>query len=394
MSAPTLPADGHVRAADLERLRQALAADGLEPSATRVAAILRAEGRVLGDGAILAIVDALRRDTVGAGPLDDLLRQPGVTDVVVNGHEAVFVDRGVGLERTGLRFPDEEALRRLAQRLAASGGRRLDDACPFVDLRLPDGIRFHAVLAPLARPGTAMSLRVPAHREFTLEQLQAAGTVTELGAGLLRDLVASRAAFLVTGGTGGGKTTLLSALLGLVSADERLVIIEDASELRPDHPHVVGLEGRPANVEGAGAVSVRDLVRQALRMRPDRLIVGEVRGAEVVDLLAALNTGHEGGCGTIHANSASDVPTRMEALGVAAGLSREALHSQLASALHVVVHIVRPRQGPRQVREIAVLRPDADGLVCCESAVVFDAAGAAVAGPGARRLEHLVAGAA
>jgi pilus assembly protein CpaF len=393
MSMPALPPDRHLRAVDLERLRQALAADGVEPSPTHVAAVLRTEGRVLGDSAILDIVDALRRDTVGAGPLDDLLRQPGVTDVMVNGHETVFVDRGAGFERTSVRFQDEETVRRLAQRLAASGGRRLDDASPFVDLRLHDGTRFHAVLAPLARPGTAMSLRVPTRRAFTLEQLQAAGTVSELGAGLLRDLVVSRAAFLVTGGTGGGKTTLLSSLLGLVSAEERLVLVEDASELRPDHPHVVALEGRPANVEGAGAVTVRDLVRQALRMRPDRLVVGEVRGAEVVDLLAALNTGHEGGCGTIHANSASDVPARMEALGVAAGLGREAVHSQLAAALHVVVHIVRPRQGPRLVREIAVLRAGADGLVRCEQAVVFDAAGRAVAGPGARRLEQIVAAA-
>lgn len=374
----------------IERMRQSLAAGGVEPSPTEVAGILRAEGRVLGDGAILEIVDALRRDTVGAGPLDDLLRLPGVTDVVVNGPDAVFVDRGAGLERTEVRFGNEDALRRLAQRLAASGGRRLDDASPFVDLRLRDGTRLHAVLAPLARPGTAISLRVPARRAFTLEQLVSAGTVTGLGAGLLRDLVASRAAFLVTGGTGGGKTTLLSTLLSLVDQEERLVLIEDASELRPDHPHVVGLEGRPPNVEGAGAVTVRDLLRQALRMRPDRLIVGEVRGGEVVDLLAALNTGHEGGCGTLHANSAADVPARLEALGVAAGLSRDALHSQLASALKVVVHIVRPRRGSRQVREIAVLRPGAGGLVVAESAVEFDASGAGSAGPGARRLEDIL----
>jgi len=382
-----------VSPAVLERLRQSLAADGAEPSATKVAGILRAEGRVLGDGAILTIVDALRRDTVGAGPLDDLLRSPGVTDVVVNGPDAVFVDRGCGLERSAVRFADEHAVRRLAQRLAASAGRRLDDASPFVDVRLRDGTRFHAVLAPLARPGTAMSLRVPARQTFSLEQLVAAGTLSALGADLLRDLVASRAAFLVTGGTGGGKTTLLSSLLSLVDPADRLVVVEDASELRPQHPHVVGLEGRPPNIEGAGAVTVRDLVRQALRMRPDRLIVGEVRGAEVVDLLAALNTGHEGGCGTIHANSATDVPARLEALGVAAGLSREALHSQLAAALHVVVHIVRPRQGVRHVREIAVLEPGASGLVVAQPAVVFDPAGGGSPGPGARRLEEILAAA-
>jgi pilus assembly protein CpaF len=379
-----------VTPAVLERLRQSLAAEGAEPTATEVAGILRSEGRVLGDAAILSVVDALRRDTVGTGPLDELLRSPGVTDVVVNGPDDVFVDRGAGLERAPVRFSDDEAVRRLAQRLAASGGRRLDDASPYVDLRLRDGTRFHAVLSPLARPGTAVSLRVPARTAFTLEQLVGAGTVSTLGADLLRDLVASRTAFLVTGGTGSGKTTLLSTLLGLVAADERLVVVEDASELRPHHPHVVGLEGRPANVEGAGEVTVRDLVRQALRMRPDRLVVGEVRGAEVVDLLAALNTGHEGGCGTIHANSASDVTARLEALGVAAGLSREALHSQIASALQVVVHILRPRRGVRHLREIAVLEPRSTGLVAAASAVVFDAAGNGSAGPGARRLESLL----
>lgn len=387
------PQGGAVSPALLERLRRTLADDGSDATPTRVAAALRAEGRILGDGAVLDIVDALRRDTVGAGPLDDLLRQPGVTDVVVNGPAAVFVDRGAGLEPTGVRFADDEAVRRLAQRLAAAGGRRLDDASPYVDVRLRDGTRFHAVLSPLARPGTAISLRVPARRTFTLADLVEVGTITELGAELMRDLVGSRAPFLVTGGTGGGKTTLLATLLSLVDVSERLVVVEDASELRPDHPHVVGLEGRPANIEGAGAVTVRDLVRQALRMRPDRLVVGEVRGAEVVDLLAALNTGHEGGCGTVHANSATDLPARLEALAVAAGLSRQALHSQLASALQIVVHIVRPRRGARHLREIAVLGPSSDGIVRAETAVVFAADGIPQPGPGARRLEQLLAGA-
>ena len=239
--------------------------------------------------------------------------------MLVNGAEHVYLDRGPGLELTGVRFPDEESVRRLAQRLAALGGRRLDDATPYVDLRLPDGTRFHAVLAPLARPGTVISLRVPRRQGFTLDELVGHGTLDEATAELLDAIVAARLAFLVSGGTGSGKTTLLAALLARVGPGERLVVVEDASELRPDHPHVVALEGRPANLEGAGAVEVRTLVRQALRMRPDRLVVGEVRGAEIVDLLAALNTGHEGGCGTLHANSAIDVPARVEALALAAG---------------------------------------------------------------------------
>lgn len=377
----------------LDRVRLSLADEDCDLTPASVAAALRSEGHLLGDAHILDVVDALRTSMLGAGPLDAVLAEPGVTDVVVNGPDAVFADRGNGLETTAIRFADDGEVRRLAQRLAASGGRRLDDASPFVDVRLRDGSRFHAVLAPVARPGTVLSLRIPARRAFTMEQLLACGTLTETGSRLLTDLVASRRAFLVTGGTGSGKTTLLAGLLGLVDKRERLVVVEDASELRPDHPHVVGLEGRPANVEGAGAITVRDLVRQALRMRPDRLIVGEVRGAEVVDLLAALNTGHDGGCGTLHANSAADVPARMEALGVAAGLSRDAVHSQLASAVQVVVHIARPPRGQRFVSEIAVLAAGPSGLVGCRSGVSFDPSGAARSGPGADRLEQLLSSA-
>jgi pilus assembly protein CpaF len=243
----------------------------------------------------------------------------------------------------------------LATRLAAAAGRRLDDATPFVDVRLADGTRFHAVLSPVAAPGTCLSLRVPSRHVLGLDDLVAAGSLSVAGASVLRDLLDARLAFLISGGTGTGKTTLLNSLLSLVDSSERLVLVEDASELRPDHPHVVRLEARPPNVEGSGEITMRQLVRQALRMRPDRLVIGEVRGAEVVDLLSALNTGHEGGCGTVHANSAADVPARLEALGALAGLNREALHSQLSSALHAVVHLVRAPNGLRRVSEIRTL---------------------------------------
>ncbi|SFC17403.1 pilus assembly protein CpaF [Nocardioides terrae] len=358
----------------------------------RVAEALRAAGRPVGDVTVLTVYELLRRDVVGAGPLEPLLRLPDVTDVLVNGPDQVFVDRGRGLEPTELRFPDDGAVRRLAQRLAAAAGRRLDDAMPFVDLRLPDGTRFHAVLAPLARPGTVISLRVPSRRSFPLDDLVASGALTGSGVALVRAVVRSRAAFLVSGGTGSGKTTLLAALLGQVDPEERLVLVEDASELRPDHPHVVGLEGRPANIEGAGAVELRALVRQALRMRPDRLVVGEVRGAEVVDLLAALNTGHEGGCGTLHANSAVDVPARVEALALAAGLNREAVHSQFASGVDLVLHLQRGRDGVRRLVQVAVPVRQADGLVRMELAVSFPAGGDLAEGPGAARLMALLEG--
>lgn len=373
----------------LERVRDRLASRGaaLEPS--EVARALREEGRPVGDAETLAVLDDLRRDVLGAGPLEPLLRRPGVTDVLVNGPDEVYVDCGEGLERTGVRFPDDAAVRRLAQRLASSAGRRLDDATPYVDLRLRDGSRFHAVLAPLSRPGTVLSLRVPPRRAFTLENLVDRGTLSGEGAHLLRLVIERRLAFLVTGGTGSGKTTLLAALLGLVDPGERVVVVEDASELRPDHPHVVGLEARPPNVEGAGAIPLQALVRQALRMRPDRLVVGEVRGGEVVDLLAAMNTGHEGGCGTLHANSCGDVPARVEALAMAAGMPREAVHSQLASAIDVVIHLGRVR-GVRRVEEIAVLQRDGHGLVTAEVAVAFSSDGAARTFHAADRLGELL----
>ncbi|WP_367432412.1 TadA family conjugal transfer-associated ATPase [Streptomyces celluloflavus] len=347
----------------LELVRRRLAETGAEPTPARVAVALRAEGKLLGDAEVLGVVAALRSEMVGSGPLEPLLAAPDVTDVLVTAPDEVWVDRGGGLERTAVRFRDAAAVRRLAQRLAAVAGRRLDDARPWVDARLPDGTRLHAVLPPVAVGGTCLSLRVLRPRAFGLAELVAAGTVPPGGDRLLRAVLAARLSFLVSGGTGSGKTTLLSTLLGLVGPAERIVLAEDSAELRPDHPHVVRLETRPANQEGAGLVTLRDLVRQALRMRPDRLVVGEVRGAEVTDLLAALNTGHEGGCGTVHANAACDVPARLEALGSTAGLDRAALHSQLTAALSLVIHLVRDRDGRRRIAQIHVLERDPAGFV-------------------------------
>lgn len=374
----------------VERIRQRLASDPSEPTAHSVAAALRAENQLAGSATVLALVDELRRETRGVGPLEPLLALDGVTDVLVNGPEEVYFDRGRGLEKSSIRFADDESVRRLGQRLAGQAGRRLDDASPWVDARLGDGTRLHAVLAPLARPGTLISLRVPSRRSFTLDELAAAGSLHPVAAAAIRSIVDRRRAFVISGGTGSGKTTLLAAMLGLVDSHERLVIVEDATELRPDHPHVVGLEARPANIEGAGLVTVRDLVRQALRMRPDRLIVGEVRGAEVVDLLAALNTGHEGGCGTIHANSPDDVPARFEALGVAAGMPRESVHSQLRSSLDLVVHLARGDDGTRRVEQIAMLAEGGRGWVVCETAMTF-VDGEVIRGPGHQRLSALIA---
>lgn len=353
-----------------ERLARRTGGDEVVTPAA-VATALRATGRPVGDTTVLAVHAALRREVLGAGPLEPLLRDPATTDVLVNGPDAVYVDRGRGPERTAVRFPDDAAVRRLAQRLASLGGRRLDDAAPWVDLRLPDGTRFHAVLAPLARPGTLLSLRVPHARVLDLADLVAGGSLGPTGEQLLRRVVARRCSFLVSGGTGSGKTTLLNSLLSCAHPAERLVLVEDSSELRPEHPHVVALEARPPNLEGVGAVEVRTLVRQALRMRPDRLVVGEVRGAEVVDLLAALNTGHRGGCGTLHANSAGDVVARVEALALAAGLGRDAAHSQLAAAVDVVLHVHRGSDGVRRLAEVAVPERTDDGRVRLVTAATF-----------------------
>lgn len=377
----------------VEEVRRRLSAVEGALTPHRVADALRAAGRPVGDATVLAVYEALRRDVVGAGPLDPLLRLPGVTDVLVNGPGPVRIDRGNGLEETDVVLASEDACRRLAQRLVATGGRRIDDAAPYADVRLPDGTRCHAVLAPLAQPGTAISLRIPRRGGFTLDELRAAGALSAEAHDLVHHVVTARLAFLVSGGTGTGKTTLLAAMLGAVDPGERIVIVEDAAELRPEHPQVVGLEARPANLEGAGAVVLRDLVRQALRMRPDRLVVGEVRDAAVVDLLAAMNTGHEGGSGTLHANSAADVPARVEALALTAGLGRAAAHSQFASAVDLVLHLVRDRvSGRRRLAQIAVLVRDPDGWVRTEAAVTFADDGTLASGPGSRRLLDLLDG--
>jgi pilus assembly protein CpaF len=346
----------------LDRMRAELASSGGDVTPARVAGVVRSAGMVLGDEGLLEVVDVLRAELVGVGPLEPLVRDPDVTDVLVNGGAGVWVDRGRGVERVRVDMGGEAAVRALATRLAAAAGRRLDDAAPFVDARLPGGVRLHVALPPLVEGGTHISLRIPARRALGLDELVARGTVPAAWVGVLRAVVAERRAFVVSGGTGAGKTTVLGALLGLVPPAERIVVVEDCAEVRVEHPHVVRLESRAANVEGRGAVTMTDLVRQALRMRPDRLVVGEVRGAEVRELLAALNTGHEGGCGTLHANAATEVPARLEALGALAGLDRDAVHAQVAGAIHLVLHL-RRRGGARRLVQIGVVERTADGAV-------------------------------
>ena len=342
-------------------------------------ALAVAASRVLGTGGVLRATDAVHAQLTGAGPLQPLLDEPGTTDVLVNGPGSVWVDRGRGAERVAVDVGGEAQLRALAVRLAAAGGRRLDDSCPWADARLPDGVRLHAVLPPLSPAGTVLSLRVPRRRAFSLPELVAAATLPPAWVPVVTALVGRRLSFLVSGGTGSGKTTVLSALLGLADPADRLLLVEDAGELVPDRPHVVRLQARHGNVEGAGAVGLEDLVRQALRMRPARIVVGECRGAEVRDLLAALNTGHEGGCGTVHANTAADVPARLEALGALAGLDRAAVAAQAASALDAVLHLRRDG-AQRRVVELAAVARSRDGGLVVLPALVADPADAAAPG--------------
>lgn len=343
----------------IERVQRVLAGLPEQASSAEVVQVVRDQAGVIGDEEVIEILRRLRSDSVGVGPLERVLALPGVTDVLVNGAHDIWLDRGDGLERVDLDFGSDEAVRRLATRLALQCGRRLDDAQPFADGRLvrDDGsiIRIHAVLPPLSESGTCLSLRVLRQATLSLDDLVRGGTLTGELAHVLRMVVDKRRAFLVVGGTGSGKTTLLSALLSEVPGDQRIVCIEDTAELNPAHPGTVNLVSRAANVEGAGEVSMSDLLKQALRMRPDRIVVGEIRGAEVVDLLAALNTGHEGGAGTIHANSIAEVPARMEALAARGGVDRMALHSQLAAAVDVVIVMKHTAQG-RRLAQLGTLR--------------------------------------
>jgi pilus assembly protein CpaF len=339
---------------------------------------------IVDDTAFAALCRDVDAELHGAGPLEPLLATRGVTDVLVNGPRDIWLDRGAGLERAAVTFPDDAAVRRLAQRLVSGSGGRLDDAMPYADAVLPDGTRVHAVLPPLVAHPT-ISLRVLARRPLGLGDLVEGGLPVEV-ADLLRAVVAARLAFVISGGTGSGKTTLLGALLATAPPAERLVLIEDAPELVVAHPHVVRLVTRSANVEGAGAVGQRELVRQALRMRPDRLVVGEFRGAEMVELIVALNTGHEGCAATLHANSAADVPARFTALGALAGLAAGAVASLVGSAVDVVVHLRRGRDGRRAVCEIGVLGRVGDEIRV-EPAWTA-AGGPGPAGPGLHALLH------
>ncbi|MBB2975134.1 pilus assembly protein CpaF [Microbacterium endophyticum] len=300
------------------------------------------QARPKADRSQLAELPALR-------PLAQWLCDPDTTDVFVNGADGLFVDRGNGAERVPQWRASADDVRELAVALIGLGGRHLDDATPCADVRLESGMRVHAVLAPVAPAGATISIRVPRFDAPDLDELQRRGAFDAVQRAQLEEIVARRQNVLITGSAGSGKTTLLAAMLQRAVASDRIVTIEDVAELAISHPHHVRLEARQSNLEGAGGVGLAQLVREALRMRPDRLVVGECRGAEVRELLSALNTGHDGGAGTLHANSLRDVPARLEALGSLAGLDDRALARQAASGLDTVIHLERTREGLRRI---------------------------------------------
>ncbi|WP_344753902.1 TadA family conjugal transfer-associated ATPase [Gryllotalpicola koreensis] len=305
-----------------------------------------------------ALVDAF-------GSLAPYVALPAVTDVLVAPGGEVWLDEGAGLRRDAARPLPEAEVQALAVRLIALGGRHLDVASPLGDVRLGSGVRIHAVLPPVSVGGATISIRVPRAAGLSLDELAAGGMATAVQRDALATAVAGRKNLLITGATGSGKTTLLAALLALAPPDERIVIVEDLAELQVKHPHVVSLESRQANLEGVGEIALARLVREALRMRPDRLVVGECRGAEIRELFSALNTGHDGGAGTLHANSLADVPARIEALGALAGLSPDAVAPQAASAIDLVVHVARPG-GRRAIAAMGELVTDASGRLRVE----------------------------
>ncbi len=361
-------AERHTRAL-VSQLRDQLAAERRADAAagkpgadlqSAVADLVEREAGVLGDERRARLGELVRRETIGLGPLEELLADPRVEEVMVNGPDDVYVERAGRIEPAGVAFTDETSVREAIERILAPTGRRVDELSPMADARLADGSRVNVVVPPLAIDGPVISIRRFAAERPGPEELVSSGSLVPEAAELLEEAVTSRRTILISGGTGAGKTTLLNALSAWIDRAERVITIEDAAELKLRLPHVLRLESRPASVEGRGAVTIRDLLRNALRMRPDRIVIGEVRGAEALDLLTALNTGHDGALSTIHANSPDDAVGRLETLALMAGLELpyEAVRRQVVRGIDLIVQVRREAGGARRVCEIAALATD------------------------------------
>jgi pilus assembly protein CpaF len=337
------------------------------------------------------LINEIDADVLGFGPLEVLLNDQDVTEIMVNGPDQIFVERAGHLEKSASVFTSESQLRRVIERIVSKVGRRIDESSPLVDARLADGSRVNAIIPPLAVNGSALTIRKFAHDPFKVEDLIGFGTINRDMADMLAACVKARLNIIVSGGTGTGKTTLLNVLSGFIPDDERIVTIEDAVELQLQQAHVVRLESRSANIEGKGEITIRDLVRNSLRMRPDRIVIGECRGGESLDMLQAMNTGHEGSLSTVHANSPRDAVSRLETLVLMAGmdLPLRAIREQLTSAVDVIVQITRLKDGTRRVTHITEVQGMEGDKVTLQDAFVFDyAAGVDSSG---RYLGHAVA---
>jgi pilus assembly protein CpaF len=351
--------------------------------------ILTEEGRLLTDDDRSRLVEEIKNEMLGLGPLEPLLWDDSVTDILVNGHDQVYVERGGKLFQTEIKFQDDAHLMLIIDRIVSQVGRRVDEASPMVDARLPDGSRINAIIPPLALDGPSLSIRRFGRKRFNIEDLVDKGTLVPEIVEFLEIIVKARLNILISGGTGSGKTTMLNCMSAFVPADERIVTIEDSAELSLQQPHIVRLETRPANVEGKGEVSARDLVKNSLRMRPDRIIVGEVRGAEVFDMLQAMSTGHDGSLGTIHANTPRDAMGRVEMMMLLSGISipQKAMRQQIASALNIIVQVARLSDGGRKVMKISEISGMEGEMVMMQDLFEFKRTGI---GAGGKVMGHFV----
>lgn len=341
--------------------------------ATLVTSLVQSEGIYMRSDAFSALVEELIYEVMGLGPLEPLLADPTINDILVNSFDQVYVERFGLLEKSSVRFRDERHLLRIIDKIVSNVGRRIDDSQPWVDARLEDGSRVNAIVRPCSVDGPALSIRKFSRNPLTFERMIEVGSIDRRAADLLQTLVEARLNVLISGGTGSGKTTMLNAMSSFIDANQRIVTIEDAAELQLQQDHVVRLETRPASIEGLGVVTQRDLVRNALRMRPDRIIVGEVRGAECFDMLQAMNTGHEGSMTTVHANSARDALSRVEQMVTMLGADMpvKTIRSQIASAIHIVVQLSRLSDGRRRVMSVSEITGMEDEIITMQDIFVY-----------------------
>jgi pilus assembly protein CpaF len=363
----------------LESLEPGLASQKVTEAIT---AILEDEGRLLTDSDRFHLIEEIKNELLGLGPLEPLLWDDEITDILVNGHNQIYVEKRGKLHATDVKFQDDQHLMLIIDRIVSQVGRRVDEASPMVDARLPDGSRINAIIPPLALDGPSLSIRRFGRKRYNIEDLVEKKTLVPEIVDFLHTIVKARLNVLVCGGTGSGKTTMLNCLSLFIPADERIVTIEDSAELMLQQPHVVRLETRPANVEGKGEVNQRDLVKNTLRMRPDRIIVGEVRGGEVFDMLQAMSTGHDGSIATVHANTPRDAMGRLEMMMLLSGVSipQRAMRQQIASALNIIVHVSRLSDGTRKIMRISEISGMEGEMVMMQDLFEFKRTGIGPAG--------------